>query len=279
MSESQQTMLAVTNCTIGLWADAGEHDKAARAFSDAKLYLRAAESYEYVQMYTEAAEVLWKGKEFNELVRCLVGYVLTSFGLAPELTACSNREVLPAPVLSMYVSLCKIPLKQKKLTPQHRKQVISLLGSPQEREQVLRRYEINDVLEEFLLEGKRYDDLFDLKLRLGQIDSALELLISRNKAGSSVGTRDEVEQLIHFTVISRLWNNGRRRKMITSKLLNDLRDVAIRDPIRQWSAAIACLKDDSRSSTPRLDQLENELMKVVTSLLVNHTGVGMLARC
>ncbi|KAI4235552.1 MAG: hypothetical protein LQ349_003074 [Xanthoria aureola] len=235
-----------------LWADAGEDYKAARAFSDAKLYLRAAESYEYVQMYTEAAEVLWKGKEFNELVRCLVG----------------NREVLPAPVLSMYVSLCKIPLKQKKLTPQHRKQVISLLGSPQEREQVLRRYEINDVLEEFLLEGKRYDDLFDLKLRLGQIDSALELLVSRNKAGSSVGTRDQVEQLIHFTVISRLWNKGRRRKMITSKLLNDLRDVAIRDPIRQWSAAIACLKDDSRFSTPRLDQLENEVMKVVTSLLV-----------
>lgn len=83
MSEFQQILSVVTDCTIGLWADAGEHYKAARAFSDAKLYLRAAESYEYVQMYTEAAEVLWKGKEFNELVRCLVGYVLASFGLKP----------------------------------------------------------------------------------------------------------------------------------------------------------------------------------------------------
>lgn len=279
MSDSKQILLFVTNCTIGLWVDVGEHYKAAKAFSDAKLYLRAAESYEYVQMYSQAAEVLWRGKEFNELVRCLVGYVFLSLGLTPSLTACSNRDVLPASVLSMYVSLCKIPLKQKKLTPQHRKQIISLLGSPKEREELLRRYEIHDALEEFLLEGKRYNDLFDLKLRLGQVDGALELLISRKKAGSPVGTRDQVEQLIHFTVISRLLNNGRRRKNISGKLLNDLKDMATlgqHNQIQQWYAAIACLEDDDGSLTPRLGQLENGVMKVVISLLVEYTDIRIL---
>lgn len=83
VSDSKQILLLVTNCTVGFWVDVGEHHKAAKAFSDAKLYLRAAESYEYVQMYIEAADALWKGKEFNELVRCLVGYVFLSLGLTP----------------------------------------------------------------------------------------------------------------------------------------------------------------------------------------------------
>ncbi|KAL8914803.1 MAG: hypothetical protein Q9171_000639 [Xanthocarpia ochracea] len=239
----------------GLWVDVGEHYKAAQLFSHAELYLRASECYERAQMYSEAAEVLWRGKIFDGLVHCLV----------------SNREVLPASILQSYVSLCKIPLKQNKLSADHRKTIISLLGSPKEREELLFRYEIYDALEELLIEGKRFGDLFDLKLRLGQLEGALKLLLMKNNDPLPVGTKDQVEQLIDFTVIGRLADNARHHKKASDRLLNDLSKLAShgqRKRLEQWAFAIRCLRHDDESPAPKFLQIENQATKLAIALQV-----------
>ncbi|KAL8775630.1 MAG: hypothetical protein Q9209_000126 [Squamulea sp. 1 TL-2023] len=239
----------------GLWVDHQEFYKAAKLFDDAKKYLPAAQCYEAVQMYSEAAEVLWKGKAFDELVCCLV----------------HNRESLPASVLRNYVSLCKIPLKQNKLSTNHRKEIISLMGSSKEREELFLRYEIYEALEELLLEEQRLDDLFCLRLGLGNLDGALELVLQRKKAEPPLGTEDQIGQLIDYTVTGRLVENARRRKTVSNKLLNDLKRVAVQAQqvrLRQWSSAICCMENDDQSSGLKLGQIEDPVMKLVVAFQI-----------
>ncbi|KAL8777340.1 MAG: hypothetical protein Q9213_007903 [Squamulea squamosa] len=238
-----------------LWLDQGEYRKAAKSFTEAKRYLQAGECYGLAQMYNETAEVLWKGKKFDELVQCLV----------------DHRGSLSPSVLRTYVSLCKIPLKNDQLSPVHRKEIISLLGSSKEREKLLSRYEIFDALEELFIEERRLKDLFDLKLRLGQLDSALELFLLNNRAESPVGTRDQVEQLIDFTFVSRLADDARYRKKIFDQPLHDLKQLnthGYQKTFEQWSAAIDCLNRDDQDLPSKLGQIENGLIKLVFALKI-----------
>ncbi|KAL8725519.1 MAG: hypothetical protein Q9166_007305 [cf. Caloplaca sp. 2 TL-2023] len=237
----------------GLRVEQQQYEKAATLFNDAKLYIRAAECYQNAQMYNQAAEVLWIGKEFDELVHYLV----------------NKRDLIPAPVFHKHVSLCKIPLKQNKLSVDHRKEVILLLGSSKEREELLFRYEIHDALEELFLEERRFDDLFSLRLQLGNLEAALELALHRNKAKRSLGTADQIRQLIDWTVIGRITENARRRKPVSSKLLNDLKKLDTREQqqrIKQWDIVIGCLKNDDQSPAAKLGEVKDELMKLVIAL-------------
>ena len=149
--------------------------------------------------------------------------------------------------------------------------MISLLGSPKEREELLSRYEIYDALEELLIEEKRSSDLFDLKLRLGQLEGALKLLLMKNNDPMPVGTKDQVEQLIDFTVIGRLADNARHHKKASDKLLNDLTKLAShgqRQRLEQWTCAIRCLRHDDESPAPKLSRIENQATKLAIALQV-----------
>ncbi|KAI4257414.1 MAG: hypothetical protein L6R42_005670, partial [Xanthoria sp. 1 TBL-2021] len=170
-----------------------------------------------------------------------------------------------------YVSLCKIPLKQKKLSTANRKEVISLLGSSKEREELLTRYEIYDVLEELLLEEKRFSDLFRLRYDLGNLDGALELVLRGGKAEPSVGSEEEVQRLVDYAVTGRIVDNTRRRKRVSDKILIDLKKLPTHGQqkrIREWSSAINCLKDEGPSSYLKFGQMDDLVMKLVISLLV-----------
>ncbi|KAL8997770.1 MAG: hypothetical protein Q9169_003019 [Polycauliona sp. 2 TL-2023] len=192
-----------------LWKNQGEYRKAAELFNDAEQHADAAECYEKAQMYREAAEILWHGQKFDHLVRCLV----------------KNREILLPAVLSTYVALCKIPLKQKKLSTANRKEIISLLESPKEREELFVRYEIYDELEELLVKERRFSDLFRLRCDLGNLDGALELVLRAKKHELRVDP-EEVGRLVDYTMTGTLLNMARRRKRVPDKNLNNLKNLA-----------------------------------------------------
>ncbi|KAL8670744.1 MAG: hypothetical protein Q9168_004737 [Polycauliona sp. 1 TL-2023] len=163
-----------------------------------------------------------------------------------------------------------MPLKRGELLPHYRKQFISLLGSSREREELFSRYEIYDALEELLQEEERFDDLLALRLRRGQLKAALEQVISENKDRWPIGTRVEVEQLIDFAVISRLFDSNEPGKTMSNKLQDVREELAMLEQhkqFQQWCAAIGCLGVGDRSSPPRLGLSGNEVMKLAVSLL------------
>ncbi|KAL9035291.1 MAG: hypothetical protein Q9180_004939, partial [Flavoplaca navasiana] len=239
----------------GLWFDQHDYHRAARLFNNAKLYIRAAECYENLQMFSEAAEVLWRGEEFNELVRCLV----------------HHRQEFPPLVFDTYVSLCKVPLKGKKLSTSHRKEIISLMGPSKELEDLLRRYEIYDVLEELLLQEKRFSDLFRLRCDLGNLDGALELTLRGKQIGPLVDVEEQIQQLTDHVVTGRLLDNLKRRKKISDKILGDLRKSATTEQqkrVREWSLAVNCLESDDGLSVSKLRQIHSDLMRLVIALQI-----------
>ncbi|KAL8798281.1 MAG: hypothetical protein Q9182_006793 [Xanthomendoza sp. 2 TL-2023] len=185
-------------------------------------------------MYNEAAAVLWKGKEFDRLVRYLI----------------DKRNIIPETVLQLYGIRCKIPLKQNKLSPKNRKEVISLLGSPQEREELLWQYEIYDVLEDLFAQQRRFNDLFKLKLRRGNLEGALHLLSSKPVAEQVDTAGDQVDRLIDYTMTSKIVDRARRQQPITQNLLPDFKAVnpGRHNRIQDWKTALKYLGHDSQSA-------------------------------
>ncbi|KAL8877608.1 MAG: hypothetical protein Q9198_004406 [Flavoplaca austrocitrina] len=145
------------------------------------------------------------------------------------------------------------------------------MGPSKEREDLLRRYEIYDVLEELLLQEKRFSDLFRLRCDLGDLDGALELTLRGNQIGPLVGVEDQIQQLTDHVVTGRLLDNLKRRKKVSDKTLGDLRKSATTEQqkrVREWSLAINCLESDDGLSVSKIGLIHSDLMRLVITLQI-----------
>ncbi|KAL8820934.1 MAG: hypothetical protein Q9223_000951 [Gallowayella weberi] len=253
-----------------LWLQQKKYERAPKLLDDARLYIRAAECYDHAQMYSEAAAVLWKGKEFDRLVRYLI----------------DNRATIPETVLHLYGIRCKIPLKHNKLSPKNRKEVIFLLGSPQEREKLLWPYEIYDVSEDLFAQQRRFNDLFKLKLRRGNPEGALQLLSSKPVAEQVDTTGDQFDRLIDYTMTSKIVDRARRHQPITQNLLPNFKAVNLErhHRIQDWKPALKCLGHDSQSAAvQQLRDVNNgrfwleRLLREITWVSAYDQDVAMLS--
>ena len=147
------------------------------------------------------------------------------------------------------------------------------MGSSKEREDLLRRYEIYDVLDELLLQEKRFSDLFRLRCDLGDLDGALELTLRGKQIGPLVDVEEQIQQLTDHVVTGRLLDNLKRRKKISDKILGDLKKSATTEQqkrVREWSLAINCLESDDGLSVSKIGLIHSDLMRLVIALQVTN---------
>lgn len=127
--------------------------------------------------YVEAAAVLRKGNKVDLLVSYLSLYVSEASLLQVVKTNKSyrNREHIPPHVHHTYSRLCKVLLKQGKISDEYRKDAVNILGSPAEQESYFIEYEMYDDLAEFYVTQQKHEDHFFLLVKLCRLEEALHV--------------------------------------------------------------------------------------------------------
>ncbi|KAL9029644.1 MAG: hypothetical protein Q9196_002143 [Gyalolechia fulgens] len=237
-----------------LWLRRGKYDQAARLFIRALLYTRAADCHDQAGRHEEAASVLWQGKEYDSLVRYLN----------------RHRAAIPAEVSQAYGTRCVFPMKQDKISPSHRKEAISLLGSSRERERIFRQFDMHDALDELYLDTGRIQDLFDLRFQLGNLDAALQLVLSKKTAERLQGISEErIHLLIDYEVTSRLTEAARRKKLADVRMLHGLQKLTKsghENRLQQWKFSLGCLAYGYGAQAPSLTDIEDERLRFIVGL-------------
>lgn len=166
----------------------------------------------------------------------------------------------------------RILLRQRRISNDHQKKAISLLGSPDEREQLYRRYEMPDALDELYLENKRFGDLFRHRLQHGHLDTAFQLLLTKSSVDQLTGIPDDqIWTLIDYTVAGRLTDQKRRQKTEIHKLLHDLQKVKnarCAKRVQQWKAALGCIAPVSTTPVADLVSIGDTRLQLITSVQV-----------
>ena len=143
--------------------------KAARLFAEAGLSTKAIDCHDLAEEYSEAAAMMSKGRNYDGLVSYLD----------------KNCESIAAQILQGYSLLCKLLLKQNKISSEFRKHAIKLLGSQAEQEKCFHEYGMDNELGELYANQMRYNDLFHLYSKNGQLEQALSLAITKNMLKST----------------------------------------------------------------------------------------------
>ncbi|KAL9124703.1 MAG: hypothetical protein Q9217_005994 [Psora testacea] len=141
----------------------GQSSKAASLYERAGEYVKASECYHAAGMYTEGAVSLRQGNEFDELVF----YMSSNLGyLSPDL-------------FRSYSRLCKLLLKQGKISEKMRKYAINILGSPEEQETAFKEYEMHEDLLQLYGRQARYQEQYDLLQQMIRLEDALMLAVGK----------------------------------------------------------------------------------------------------
>ena len=162
-----------------VWLANKQPSKAARLFLEAGLPSKAFQCHHDAGEWSEAAQLLREEKEYDRLVAYIV----------------ENEPSFPSKTLEGYSLLCKLLLKQKKLSSvKSQRSVIKLLGSPEAQEKCFLEYGMNEDLVSLYRDQRRYVDLFHLYSRTGQLESAFGLALTK-KLLSSGGRLKESDLL------------------------------------------------------------------------------------
>ena len=172
-----------------LWLVNDQPSRAARLFLKAGRPQDAISSHHNAHEHAEAAMILRTEKQWDNLVDCIVQY----------------RDQFPAAVLRSYGLLCKLLLKQRKLTGASREHAIALLGSPTAQEECFLEYGMNENLVTLYRDQRRYEDLYHLYSKIGQLENALGLALTKNlvQPGGSL-KEPEVLRMLDLTWAQRL---------------------------------------------------------------------------
>ncbi|KAG8528783.1 uncharacterized protein KY384_006471 [Bacidia gigantensis] len=173
-----------------LWEEAGELDKAAPLFEQAQLYSEAAGCYTSMSMYEEGLGCLRRGACFDDFVM----YLSHHYESFATITVQRNSQ------------LCRLLLKQRKISATCRKYAIRALGSPEEQEAGLVEYDLHEDLEAFYEQQMRFVDLFRLRIRQGRLLEALELSICQRLCEESAPEVQALtRKLFTFICAQNLW--------------------------------------------------------------------------
>ncbi|KAL8646450.1 MAG: hypothetical protein Q9210_006135 [Variospora velana] len=234
----------------------GDYNEAAVLFVRAERFDQASVCYNKTQQYGKAAEALLQGKSFE-------AYIDYMF---------ENRSVLSEIASPKQEATYRTLLRQKKISKIRQKKAVSLLGSPDEWEQLYRRYEMPDVLDELYLENGRFSDLFLHRLQQGHLDTAFQLLLTKSTVDELLGVPDEqIRVLIDLTLVGRLNVHGTRSKAKIPKLLHDLQKVKhsrFAKHVQQWNFALGCIAQAVQTTVSDLGPVRDAGLQLITSIQI-----------
>lgn len=90
-----------------------------------------------------------------------------------------NYEHIPPHVQNTYSRLYKVLLKQGKVSYEHRKDAINILGSLAEQESYFIEYEMYNDLAEFYEKQQRHEDHFNLLIKFRRLEEALNVWVEQ----------------------------------------------------------------------------------------------------
>lgn len=168
-----------------MWLKHGKHSKAATLFAQIGLYQKAFECHDKAKEHEKAASMLQRLRQYD----CLVAYVG------------SNIEAISPSKVHSYSLLCKLLLKQNKISDNHRQHAIKLLGSQKDQEACFVEFGMDQELEMLYTQQQNSKALFDLYSRTGKLHKALE--VGSSKDLLQVDSNAIEDQLLR--VLDSLW--------------------------------------------------------------------------
>ena len=223
------------------WYECEQYLKSALLFTKAGLHKKAAECHHLLKDYSEAAESLLQGRNYDQFVTYVYKY----------------RQSIPSDTFRGYNLLCKLLLKQEKISPEFRKHAIGLLGSPTDQEACFVEYGMDEQLAELYTEQKRHKHLYDLLSRTGQLERALILSLSQDLSQSFAGVAEsELLNLLDYVCAGQVMINRQQDSAAAFKIRSDHFSPNIAHRFEQWEAGHRVYGDQSSSAYRKLANME-----------------------
>ncbi|KAL9611745.1 MAG: hypothetical protein Q9167_003631 [Letrouitia subvulpina] len=195
--------------------------EAASYYRSSGFYNKASNCFHKAGDFVSAVDVLRQGSHFDGWVSYL----------------CENRERLSSDSFGRHTSFVKLVLKQKKISPNRYKSAIELLGSPEDQENFYREYEMNKEMAELYSKQQRYADLFQLELRIGQFEKALDLALHQRLWDQENAVQEAlIEKLLDYVCAGRVAKQDDKE---LSDFMDEARPKSIFDErFSQWKACL-----------------------------------------
>ncbi|KAL9045188.1 MAG: hypothetical protein Q9214_001735 [Letrouitia sp. 1 TL-2023] len=164
--------------------------EAASYYRSSGFYGKASNCFHQTGDFISAVDVLRQGSKFDEWVSYLN----------------ENRDKLSSDSFARHTSFVKLVLKQKKISPHNYKSAIALLGSSKDQENFYKEYEMNEEMAELYSKQQRYADLFQLRLKSGQFEKALDLALERRVWEQETSIQEAlIERLLDYVWAGRVF--------------------------------------------------------------------------
>lgn len=98
----------------------------------------------------------------------------------------SNHEHIPPKVHNTYSRLCKVLLKQQKISYEYRTHAVNILGSLAEQESYYIEYDMYNDLADFYVKQQRHEDHFHLLIKLCRLEEAFYVWFERKSSDCPV---------------------------------------------------------------------------------------------
>ena len=168
-----------------LWLDYDKPLKAVGLFLKAGSYSKAVDCFEVAGQYSEAASILQDQGQYDRLVMYLI----------------EHRAKLPIKDLKSYGFLCKLLLKQEKLSQHARQYAIELLGSSAEQEACFVQYGMDKELVKLYNDQRRFGDLYHFYTKSGRLGSATGVALTDDLLHST----SEVSEFELLNLLDYVW--------------------------------------------------------------------------
>ncbi|KAL8933685.1 MAG: hypothetical protein Q9216_006254 [Gyalolechia sp. 2 TL-2023] len=243
-------------------------EEAAALFTELKLDANAAEVFYSMGDFKRAAEIWLLLKKYDRASRMFIRAQLYTRAADCHDQAGDLEEA--ANVLwqgKAYDALVRYVAFHS-----YRKEAISLLGSFTEQERIFRQFEMYEALDDLYRDDERTQDLFQLRLQRGNLDKALQLVLSKNTAERLKGVSEEkLHLLIDYIITGRIVENARRRKRANKNTLHGLQKLAKSghgDRLKQWQFSLDCLAGSEQADAPSLMEIKEERLRFVVAIQI-----------
>ena len=234
-----------------LWAQHDDHGKAARLYAKATLYMKAFDSHHSAREYTEAAAMLRKERKYDLLVSYLD----------------DNHGNIPANTFRGHSVLCKLLLKQNRISPEYRKHAINVLGSLVEQEACFIEYGMDEQLANLYISQQRHRDLFHHYSRKGKLERALNLAITEDLLQSTAdGLEPGVLRLIDYLWVGHLEKYSQQHSAASLKLPSGFLTPNVVLRAEQWETSNLVYNVEASVAHQHVASIESTVPKQVLCL-------------
>ena len=237
-----------------------KYSKAARLFAEAGLNTKAIDCHHLAREYGEAATIMNKERDYDRLVSYLD----------------QNRRAIPANILHGYSLLCKLLLKQNKISTECRKPAIRLLGSSTEQEKCFLEYGMDEELGDLYSGQLRYKDLLNLHSKNGQLEKALDLAVTKDLLKSTDDDlENEILNLLDYVWASHIHKDRQQQSAPPFKLPSGFLTPRVSLRVEQWEACNLAYSLEGFIARQQADSMNSSVPKTVFCLrkILNNTAI------